>query len=46
MVRKADPDRYFSTLFAPASKRSFLFALYAFNAEMARIGASVREPMM
>jgi phytoene synthase len=45
-VRKTDPDRYFSALFAPAAKRPFLFALYAFNAELARIGASVREPMM
>jgi len=46
MVRKADPDRYFSALFAPAGKRPFLLALYAFNVELARVGASVREPMM
>ncbi len=46
MVRKADPDRYFSALFAPAAKRPFLFALYAFNVELARVAASVREPMM
>jgi len=46
MVRKADPDRYFSALFAPSAKRPFLFALYAFNIELARIGVSVREPMM
>src|ERR1051326_4242605 len=45
-VRRADPDRYFSTLFAPAGKRPFLFALYAFNHEIARIGEIVREPMM
>jgi phytoene synthase len=45
-VRQADPDRYFSALFAPAAKRPFLFALYAFNAELARIAANVREPMM
>jgi phytoene/squalene synthetase len=46
MVRQADPDRYFSALFAPAAKRPFLFALSAFNVDLARIAASVREPMM
>jgi phytoene synthase len=45
-VRRADPDRYFSALFAPAPKRPFLFALYAFNNELARVARSVREPMM
>ena len=45
-VRRRDPDRYFSALFAPAGKRTFLFALYAFNYEVARIGESVREPML
>src|SRR3569623_683257 len=43
-VRAADPDRYFATLFAPAPKRPLLFVLYAFNAEVARIAESVREP--
>jgi phytoene synthase len=46
IVRRADPDRYFSALFAPAEKRPLLFALYAFNHELARIGEVVREPMM
>ena len=45
-VRSADPDRYFSALFAPAAQRPLLFALYAFNAEVARIAESVREPML
>jgi phytoene synthase len=45
-VRAADPDRYFSALFAPASERPFLFVLYAFNAEVARIAETVREPML
>src|ERR1700753_1946922 len=45
-VRAADPDRYFATLFAPAPQRPFLFALYAFNAEVARVAESVREPML
>jgi phytoene synthase len=45
-VRAADPDRYFSALFAPAEQRPFLFALYAFNAEVSRIAETVREPML
>ena len=45
-IWRIDPDRYFSTLFAPADKRPLLFALYAFNNEVARIGELVREPMM
>jgi len=46
LVRAADPDRYFSALFAPAETRAFLFALYAFNAELARVAEAVREPML
>ncbi len=45
-VRRADPDRYFSALFAPAERRLHLFALYAFNHELAHVGESVREPMI
>jgi phytoene/squalene synthetase len=45
-LRAADPDRYFSALFAPARERPFLFALYAFNAEVARVAETVREPML
>src|SRR5579872_4002960 len=45
-VRAADPDRYFSALFAPAVLRPLLFALYAFNAEVARVAETVREPML
>src|ERR1700749_2563500 len=45
-VRKYDPDRYFSALFAPADKRPFLFALYALNHELAHVGESIREPMI
>ena len=45
-VRAADPDRYFSTLFAPPPRRPFLFALYAFYAEVGRIAETVREPML
>ncbi|MGC9952649.1 MAG: phytoene/squalene synthase family protein [Rhizomicrobium sp.] len=46
LVRRHDPDRYFAALFAPADKRHFLFALYALNYEVARIGETVREPML
>ena len=45
-VRAADPDRYFATLFAPASQRPFLFTLYALHAEVARVAETVREPML
>src|SRR5471030_63417 len=45
-VRAADPDRYFSALFAPAPLRPCLMALYAFNHEVARIAETVREPML
>jgi phytoene synthase len=45
-LRKTDEDRYFATLFAPAERRSALFALYAFHHEVARVAESAREPMM
>jgi phytoene/squalene synthetase len=45
-VRAADPDRYFSALFAPAPLRPALFALYAFNHEVSRVAETVREPML
>lgn len=45
LVRGADPDRFFSSLFAPAGLRPHLHALYAFNSELAHVGTSVREPM-
>jgi phytoene synthase len=45
LVRQRDPDRYFADLFAPAAARPHLLALHAFNAEIARIGEIVSEPM-
>ncbi len=45
-VRRADPDRYFSALFAPAAARPYLMTLYAFNHEVARVAETVRQPMM
>lgn len=44
-VRRFDPDRYFACLFVPRHSQAGLFALYAFNAEVARIRESVSEPM-
>ena len=45
LVREADRDRYLVTLFAPAEHRDALFALYAFNVEIARVRDLAREPM-
>ena len=42
----ADYDRYLSALFAPACRREALFALIAFNHEIARIPEAVSEPML
>ena len=46
LVAKADKDRYLSCLFAPKEVRSHLFALYAFNVEIARIRETVSEPQI
>jgi 15-cis-phytoene synthase len=46
IVRRHDPDRFFTTLFAPAAKRETLWTLYAFNHELARANETVREPTM
>lgn len=45
-VRRLDPDRYVTALFAPAGRRADLFALYAFNTEVACIREAVSEPML
>lgn len=44
IVRAGDRDRYLSGLFAPEPARRHLFALHAFNVEVARIRESVSEP--
>ena len=44
-VRTADHDRYLSALYAPADKRNALFALYAFNAEIAGVRDRIHEPL-
>ncbi len=45
LVREADKDRFLATLFAPANRRGALFALYAFNLEIARVREVIRETM-
>jgi len=45
LVRQADKDRFLAMLFAPATRRPGLFALYAFNTEIARVRSVAREPM-
>lgn len=45
LVREHDRDRWLAALFAPAERRPHLFALYAFNAEIARVRSVVRTPM-
>ena len=45
VVRDSDPDRYLSVLYAPEEKRPALFALYAFNVEVAGIRDRVSEPL-
>jgi phytoene synthase len=45
-VWQHDRDRFQTALFAPADRREALFALYAFNYEIARIREAVREEML
>ena len=46
LVRRVDPDRFFTALFAPPDRREALFTLYAFNYETARAHEATTEPMM
>ena len=45
-MRRHDHDRFQTALFAPVARREALFALYAFNYEIARVRESVTEPML
>lgn len=45
LVREHDKDRYLAGLLVPSAARKHLFALYAFNYEIARIRELVHEPM-
>jgi NADH dehydrogenase [ubiquinone] 1 alpha subcomplex assembly factor 6 len=44
-VRAHDRDRWLATLFAPPEAREALFALYAFDHEIARVADVVSQPM-
>jgi NADH dehydrogenase [ubiquinone] 1 alpha subcomplex assembly factor 6 len=44
-VRTHHPERYLATLVAPAERREALFALYAFDQEIAKVRHLVHEPM-
>jgi phytoene synthase len=46
LVRHHDRDRYQTALFAPVARREALFALYAFNYEIARVRESVTQPTL
>jgi phytoene synthase len=45
LVRALAPDRFHAALFAPAERRAGLLALYAFDAEIARVPAVVSQPI-
>jgi len=45
-VRRHDRDRYQTALFAPVARRDALFALYAFNYEIARVRETVTQPTL
>jgi NADH dehydrogenase [ubiquinone] 1 alpha subcomplex assembly factor 6 len=45
-VRRFDHDRYLCALTAPDGARRHVFALYAFNLEIARVREVVTEPMI
>lgn len=46
LVRDQDHDRYLTVLYAPEAARAGLFALYAFNVELARVREQVSQPML
>ena len=46
LVRANDRDRFLTALFAPAERRESLYALYAFNYELAKTREVVTEPTL
>jgi phytoene synthase len=44
LVRRHDPDRFLTALFAPPQRRDTLLTLYAFNHELARAREVASEP--
>jgi phytoene synthase len=45
LVREVDRDRFIAALFAPPAHRPHLYALYAFDIEIARVGQIVHEAL-
>ncbi|MEO6379595.1 MAG: squalene/phytoene synthase family protein [Caulobacteraceae bacterium] len=45
-VRRADPDRWLASRFAPSEARAGLVALYAFDQELARVAGAVTQQLM
>jgi len=45
-IRRYDSDRYATALFAPASRRPALYALYAFNLEIAKVREVTSQPLL
>lgn len=45
LVAQNAKERYWASLYAPVEKRGALYALYAFDHEVSRVGSAVREPM-
>ncbi|MFT8244571.1 squalene/phytoene synthase family protein [Roseomonas sp. BN140053] len=46
LARDADPDRFLCALFAPPGKREAIFALIAFDRELARAGEVTSQPTL
>lgn len=46
LVQQNDPDRYLISLFAPPAARSGIWALLAFNQDIARVRDTVRDPTL
>jgi 15-cis-phytoene synthase len=46
MVVRFEPDRHIATLFAPADRRAYLYALHAFALEIGGIRAAIKEPAL
>ncbi len=44
-LQESDRDRYLASLLTPADRRAAIVALYAYNAELARVRDVVREPL-
>lgn len=45
LVRHGDKDRFLATLFAPAERRDHLYALYAFDVEVAKVHKKVSDAL-